>query len=270
MIRSAIRTPQVIKAASGKDGSADFGALVHLGVWGGVAAACLLVVAIASRTDTGQTRLASAYANWTGQRTEAEHRQRAERKRQSDEARRMAESIRDLTEDRDRLLARMAVLERSYEDVTGSIGKLANAGGSPPGSAPIAAAAAAAPLTTPTPLAVANAPATAPAATAAPAQPEPQEPVAAKSAFGVDIAGGANMAALRTAWDRLRRNHSAHLDGLHPVIAVRDGRGGHVELRLVAGPIANAATAARLCASLAAAGLSCQPTAFDGQRLAVR
>jgi hypothetical protein len=43
-----------------------------------------------------------------------------------------------------------------------------------------------------------------------------------------------------------------------------------VELRLVVGPLANAATAARLCAALANAGTTCQPTVFDGQRLAIR
>jgi hypothetical protein len=47
-------------------------------------------------------------------------------------------------------------------------------------------------------------------------------------------------------------------------------RPGGVELRLVAGPIANAASAARLCATLAAAGATCQPATFDGQRLAMR
>jgi hypothetical protein len=75
---------------------------------------------------------------------------------------------------------------------------------------------------------------------------------------------------MRTAWDRIRRNHAKLLDGLQPLIAVRDGRSGQAELRLVVGPIGNPAAAAKLCASLAAAGLSCQPTLFEGQRLAQR
>ena len=57
---------------------------------------------------------------------------------------------------------------------------------------------------------------------------------------------------------------------MRPIIAIREGRAGQVDLRLVVGPIGNAAAAAKLCASLAAAGLSCQPTLFDGQRLALR
>jgi hypothetical protein len=108
------------------------------------------------------------------------------------------------------------------------------------------------------------------AVAAAPSAPEPPEPVATKPAFGVDIGGAPTLAAMRTAWDRIRRNHASLLDGLRPVIAIRDGRGGQVDLRLVVGPIGNAAAAARLCASLAAAGLSCQPTMFEGQRLASR
>jgi hypothetical protein len=43
-----------------------------------------------------------------------------------------------------------------------------------------------------------------------------------------------------------------------------------MELRLVVGPLVNAGAAARLCGTLAASGLACQPTIFDGQRLALR
>ena len=94
--------------------------------------------------------------------------------------------------------------------------------------------------------------------------------VSTKSQFGIDIGGAPTLAGLRSAWDRASRNHAVLLDGLRPLIAVRDGRAGQVELRLVVGPIGNAAAAARLCAALAGAGLSCQPTMFEGQRLAVR
>lgn len=254
------------------DDAVDFGALFHLGLWGGIAAACLLVVAIATRTETGQTRLAAGYAALTGN-TEVEDRRTAERDRQVEEARRTAETIRNLTQDRDRLLARMTALERNYEDVTGSIGKLANVArssaepASPVATAPVAGApvapvtvAGTTPAAPPAPAAIAVAPST----------PEPQEPVSSKGEFGVDIGGAPTLAAMRTAWDRIRRNHASLLEGLRPVIAVRDGRAGQVDLRLVVGPIGNAAAAAKLCASLAAAGLSCQPTVFEGQRLASR
>ena len=63
----------------------------------------------------------------------------------------------------------------------------------------------------------------------------------------------------------------AVLDGLRPVMNIRDsGKPGAFELRLVAGPLGNAGAAARLCAMLSAAGLTCQPAVFDGQRLALK
>lgn len=280
-------TAPVPAAPPDEDGIAAYGALFHLGLWGGSAAACLLVVAIASWTQTGQTRLAAAYASLT--RTEqAADPQFAERERQSAEARRTAETIRNLTQDRDRLLARMTVLERNYEDVTGSIGKLANVAkpSRAPGTITIDSTAfasaevenAAAPASSALPP-VAGAPASTPAATpassptggtAAPAAAQSQQTVNAKGEFGVDLGGGPTLTSLRTSWERIRRNHANLLDGLRPLIAVRDGRGGQVELRLIVGPIGNAANAAKLCAVLAAAGLSCQPAMFEGQRLALR
>lgn len=290
MIRGEIRHPgpQIAPAEPAADDDAGFGALFRVGLWGGTAAACLLAVALATRTETGQSRLASAY----GTGGSAEVSSGPHSPRDSDvEARRMAETIRNLSEDRDRLLVRMTALERNYEDVTGSIGKLAKAGRPPAAavpqppapatdaeppvaSVPIQAPATVAPAAAePEPLAKPAAmppPAKKPAAVAAtPAAPEPAEPLSARTEFGVDIGGGPNLTALRGSWDRIRRNHASLLTGLRPVISVRDRAGGGVELRLIVGPIPNAAAAARLCASLATAGLSCQPTMFEGQRLAL-
>jgi hypothetical protein len=203
--------------------------------------------------------LAAAYATLTGTAETAQS-QAAAREREREDARRMTAMIRNLTEDRDRLLARMTALERNYEDVTGSIGKLSNTARPPaePSDTQLSATAPGA-----------NAPATAPAGTPT-VVVEPPDPVASKTEFAIDIGGGPTLTALRTAWDRARRNPGILLDGLRPLIGVRDGRSGQLELRLVVGPIANAAAAARLCAALAGAGLSCQPTMFEGQRLALR
>ena len=76
---------------------------------------------------------------------------------------------------------------------------------------------------------------------------------------------------MRTLWTRLKANQPGLLEGLRPIVALREGqRGGAPELRLIAGPLANASVAARLCAALAAAGQACQPAVFDGQRLALQ
>jgi hypothetical protein len=287
--------PRLVPAVSSSaQDDAGYGALFQLGLWGGAAAACLLLVAFATRTESGQARMTAAYSALTGA-AEAEKRQSAARERELEDARRMTAMIRNLTEDRDRLLVRMTALERNYEDVTGSIGKLANAARPP--AAEVAAAAVATmtapdqPVTVPQQAAampvgsapaanspaargpVASAPPAAPAAasaTAKTAAPEQQGPVSTRSEFGIDIGGAPTLSELRNVWERASRNHGVLLDGLRPLIAVRDGRAGQVELRLVVGPIGNAAAAAKLCAALAAAGMSCQPTMFDGQRLALR
>ena len=199
--------PRLVPAVSSSaQDDAGYGALFQLGLWGGAAAAGLLLVAFATRTESGQARMMAAYAQVTGV-AEAEKQQSAARERELEDARRMTAMIRNLTEDRDRLLVRMTALERNYEDVTGSIGKLANVAkpseaevtataaatvtapnqpaaipvASAPPTAPVASAPAAAP--------VANAPPTARAAAPAPTAPEQQGPVSTKSEFGIDIGG---------------------------------------------------------------------------------
>ncbi|MGL4289016.1 MAG: hypothetical protein ACRCVA_21880, partial [Phreatobacter sp.] len=114
----------------------------------------------------------------------------------------------------------------------------------------------------PTAEATASVPAPAPAA---------QDSTAIRTEFGVDLAGELSMDALRARWQQLRAQHGPLLEGLRPLVAVQDGaRAGTVDLRLVAGPLANANAATRLCASLATAGVNCKPAVFDGQRLALR
>ena len=63
----------------------------------------------------------------------------------------------------------------------------------------------------------------------------------------------------------------ATLEGLRPLVRVREGsRPGTVELHLVVGPVANAGTAARVCAKLQSTGIACQASEYDGQRLSIR
>jgi hypothetical protein len=90
--------------------------------------------------------------------------------------------------------------------------------------------------------------------------------------FGIDIGGASNIEMIRAQWGMLKAQHPKLLEGLTPVVSVRDLRQRRaVELRLVAGPLTNANAAAQLCAALNAAGLpACQPAVFDGQRLALR
>jgi hypothetical protein len=95
--------------------------------------------------------------------------------------------------------------------------------------------------------------------------------VATKTEFGIDLGGNASVEGLRSLWMTLKSGQPTLFDGLRPVVAVREGqKPGTIELRLVAGPIANAGMAARMCAALSAMNQTCQPAVFDGQRLALQ
>jgi ribosomal protein S18 acetylase RimI-like enzyme len=61
------------------------------------------------------------------------------------------------------------------------------------------------------------------------------------------------------------------LTTLRPIIVVREGSGGlGMQLRLVAGPLDDAAAAAKICAGLIENERPCETTVFDGQRLAMK
>jgi hypothetical protein len=58
---------------------------------------------------------------------------------------------------------------------------------------------------------------------------------------------------------------------LRPIIVVREGRTGlGLQLRLVAGPLGDAAAAAKICAGLIENQRTCETTVFDGQRLVIK
>jgi hypothetical protein len=89
--------------------------------------------------------------------------------------------------------------------------------------------------------------------------------------FAIDLGAAPTLAGARALWNRVRVRQPATFEPLQPLINVRDGaKPGSTELRLVAGPLADATSVARLCAVLIPAGISCQPAVFDGQRLAER
>jgi len=95
-------------------------------------------------------------------------------------------------------------------------------------------------------------------------EPAPKE-------FAVEIAIATNVNALRARWSAIRTGHGALVEGLRPLIAVRDSaRPGFTEFHLVAGPVADADAATRLCSAMASAKIPCRPAAFDGQSLDLR
>jgi len=88
----------------------------------------------------------------------------------------------------------------------------------------------------------------------------------------VDLAMATNINALRARWGALKTAQPTLLGGLKPLVATRTNpaRPGVTEFHLVAGPVADHDSAARLCAALASAQISCRPAPYSGQSLELR
>jgi hypothetical protein len=103
--------------------------------------------------------------------------------------------------------------------------------------------------------------------------PAPASPVLTvqRTEFGVDVGGANSIAGLRALWRGLLKSKAnAALTKLRPIIMIKENSNGlGMQLRLVAGPINDAAAAAKICASLMVSDRSCSTAVFEGQRLAV-
>ena len=73
-----------------------------------------------------------------------------------------------------------------------------------------------------------------------------------RTEFGVDVGGANSVGGLRALWRGLLKSRSnAALATLRPIIVVKEGSNGlGMQLRLVAGPLGDAAAAAKICAAL--------------------
>jgi hypothetical protein len=108
-------------------------------------------------------------------------------------------------------------------------------------------------------------------ASVSPADNAAPDPVAIqRTEFAVDVGSAKSIGGLRALWRGLLKSNAA-LAALRPVIAVKEsGNGLGMQLRLVAGPLGDAATAAKICAALVEGQRTCETTVFDGQRLAMK
>ena len=93
-----------------------------------------------------------------------------------------------------------------------------------------------------------------------------------RTEFGVDVGGANSLGGLRALWRGLLKSRSnAALTTLRPIIVIKEGRNGlGMQLRLVAGPLSDAAAAAKICAALIENERTCETAVFDGQRLAMK
>ncbi|MGJ4889888.1 hypothetical protein ACQR1Y_16945 [Bradyrhizobium sp. HKCCYLRH3099] len=327
----------------------DRRAMWRLGWWGAGAVGAVGLAVFASQAAQGwrHDRISAAELS-----RQAQLLQSLARETQG-EARQLGAAIETLNSDRDRLYARVTVLEQGLDSVTGALAKQsAQASALPPAAskpapapqiatvetqpapapapgsnapAPLPAFANASPfmpipggaagLSQPaTPSAMASADRTgrepakpASAATPAPASPvpsaatvapapgkpaepdklakaEPADTASAKSSdaaetavtavekteFAVDLGGANSLAGLRALWRDLVKTN-ADLAALRPIVILKEGRSGPgMQLRLGAGPLGDAAGAAKICAALAESQRPCETTVYDGQRLAIR
>lgn len=245
-------------------------------LWGMAAAAAMLLVAFASTTETGRHRIALA----AGELHTLMRSSRANPVRPLDakEGQQLAEAVNLLAADRDRVAARITTLERSIHNIAGSIARVEKAalavqrplpqGPVAPAAPAPSASAAVEGVTSSIDQASVLLPLPSPAAAQMQTSPSGEM---ARPEFGLDIGSARTLEGLRALWTAALQRHAAQLDGLQPIIHLRERpRPAGLELRLVAGPVPSAAAAARLCARLSAAGAVCQPAVFDGQRLAVR
>ena len=224
--------------------------LARLGAWISLATVAVIAVFLVARTEPGIRRIATLLAPAEASRTSKAPQLANRPSDQEAEQRRLAEAVRTLNADRDRLAARLTVLERNLDEVTGSIPPAALAAKAPQVPVPSVAAS---PLPPPAgPSAQANPPAQTNQRVAAghlATGTSAADSVATRTEFGIDIGGNASIEGVRSLWSTLKSGQPALLDGLRPIIAVREGqKPGDIELRLIAGPLPNASIAARLCA----------------------
>jgi hypothetical protein len=101
--------------------------LARLCVWISLATLAVILVVFVARTESGIRRIATLLMPAEAARTS----KAPQLATQVVEQRRLAEAVRALTADRDRLAARLTVLERNLDEVTGSIPPAAAAQKSP-------------------------------------------------------------------------------------------------------------------------------------------
>lgn len=272
-------------------------ALWRLFGWGSAACLALAAVALTSQTEAGGKRLRLAFAA-PGAPVQVITRFSPRTAEVEAETERLTGQLHDLTADRDRLTARIASLEHSLEDMTGSIRRqseqiaAARAANVPP-PAPSA------PATTPVVI-LKTTPSSGPAnlpwfvAMRTPQAAEPPVPpeavdaitgpvplppvrIAAVSAnqpppdkdeFAIDLGAAANIEALRSHWTGLQAKYAPLLKGLHPVVSQHLKLPAGYTYRLLAGPLPSAEDAARLCSRFAGLRTGCHPAKFTGTQLA--
>ncbi|MBR0693411.1 hypothetical protein [Bradyrhizobium lablabi] len=93
-----------------------------------------------------------------------------------------------------------------------------------------------------------------------------------RTEFGVDLGTANSVNGLRALWRGLLKSKAnAPLTALRPIIVIKEATNGPgMQLRLVAGPLNDAGTAAKICAGLSLNQRPCETAIYDGQRLTMQ
>jgi hypothetical protein len=241
-------------------------------VWGGVAAAAVLLAVLSSRDELAAERLAGVFQPARAPSSRSQAADGVPKFDPQAETQQLADAVRSLAAQGDEMKLRLAAIEHGMEDVTGSVTKqIEDAAAAHRAEDGPTVAATASISATMSPFAATPPPGNLAAPATIQARVLGGVPAPPEIAYGVDIASGVSLEELRTRWTAIRNAHPQLFAGLEPIATVKEApRGNRLELRLVVGPLAEAGDAAQLCTSLAAFGLFCQPAMFDGQRLASR
>ncbi|HEX7789428.1 MAG TPA: hypothetical protein VF467_02745, partial [Afipia sp.] len=284
--------------------------LWRLASWGAGSVGVLVVAILATQSPAAIRRDQSAAIEIAKQSQQVQW----IAKESQNQTRQLSAAVETLNSDRDRLYARVTVLEQGLDSVTGSLTRSAAS----PAPAPQAQAATASPAEStqigpslpqetkadaPPPLPkIAAVTTTAPASVPPLAKQGEQRPEAAtadKSAapavvgalatpapavtetpvigevrrteFGVDLGGANSIEGLRGLWRGAVKSNAEQLASLQPLIVVKERNDGWgMQLRLVAGPLSDAAAAAKICANLTENNRTCETSVFEGQRLVLQ
>ena len=252
--------------------------------WGLAAATALGIAVLSSRDDDAPQRFAALFSSLRSQEQPAAHSFDAETA-----ARQLAQAVRSLADDRDKLATRLNALDHEMRDMSGAIKQQIEAAKSEaiktakqappwPESAPpvpmtLADVAVMVKTVSPAPAGAAEppSPSVATSATNTDEQAPPDTTASLGQAYGADLGTASTMKTLHHRWASLRAAHPQLFEGIQPVVSVKQNpRTGRTELHLVVGPYANAETAAQFCDFVVPYHVNCQPAMFDGSRLALQ
>ena len=243
----------------------------------------LSVAVLSSRDDAAPQKVAALLSSLRSQQPAA-HSFDAETA-----ARQLAQAMRGLADDRDKLATRLIAVEREMRDMSGAIKQQIEAAkaeaiktakqappwpeSAPPVPMTLADIAVMVKTVSPAPASAAEPPSSTAATTSnnTDEQTPPDATASLGQAYGADLGAASTMKTLHHRWVSLRTAHPQLFEGVQPVVSVKqNSRTGRTELHLIVGPYANAETAAQFRDFVVPFHVNCQPAMFDGSRLALQ